>query len=130
MAEIDEIERSIEQWDPQFRNLFQHAQQVSKWTLAECSDLPSWNHPTKKITLLGDSAHAMLPYLAQGAAQAIEDATFLAELLCHLDSKTQISDIVSLYERFRKPRTMHVKERNSATRKINGMLDGPAQKRT
>ena len=95
--------------------------------MVECSHVPFWTHPAGRSTLLGDSAHAMLPYLAQGAAQAIEDAAVLAGLLSYLESKCQIPDILSIFERHRKIRTMKVKHRSSVTRMINNIVDGPLQ---
>jgi salicylate hydroxylase len=58
------------------------------------------------VTLLGDAAHPMLPYLSQGAAMAIEDAYVLAaSLAAHGDDvETALSD----YERERLPRTSRV----------------------
>ncbi len=53
--------------------------QFSKWQSAYVPTLKQWHQG--KITLIGDAAHATLPYLAQGAAMALEDAAFLqAEL--------------------------------------------------
>lgn len=127
-ADMDHIRGSIKQWDRRFKKLLGHAQQASKWILVKCTDLPSWIHPAGKFTLLGDSAHAMLPYLAQGAAQAIEDAAILSGLLLRLEHRSQIPDILSIYERLRRPRAMQVKRQSLATRNINGMADGAKQR--
>lgn len=126
-ADMDLIKGSVKQWDYNFQRLLDIAQQASKWILVACNDLPSWTHPAGKFTLLGDSAHAMLPYLAQGAAQAVEDAAVLSGLLSHLELKSQIPDVLSIFERHRKTRAMQVKQRTLATREINGMIDGPLQ---
>ena len=126
-ADMDQIRDSVTDWNSTFRKLLGLAQQASKWPLVECSDLSVWTHPAGKFTLLGDSAHAMLPYLAQGAAQAIEDAAFLSGLLSHLEAKTQVPDILSIFERHRKARAMEVKHRSVAAREVNGMADGPLQ---
>ena len=50
-----------------------------EWTLYTLPPLPAWSRG--RIVLLGDAAHPMLPYLAQGGALALEDAVVLAELL-------------------------------------------------
>ena len=50
-----------------------------KWALYRLSPLPTWT--SGRITLLGDAAHPMLPYLAQGGAMALEDAVVLADAL-------------------------------------------------
>lgn len=126
-ADMDLIKASVKEWDYKFQKLLDIAQQASKWILVECNDLPSWTHPAGKFTLLGDSAHAMLPYLAQGAAQAVEDAAVLSGLLSRLELKSQLPDVLSIFEGHRKTRAMKVKHRTLATREINGMVDGPLQ---
>lgn len=126
-ADMDQIRCFIKPWDHKFKKLLDKSQQASKWILVECNDLSYWTHPAGKFTLLGDSAHAMLPYLAQGAAQAIEDAAILSGLLSHLELRSQIPDVTSIYEGLRKPRTMEVKRCSLATRDVNGMVDGPLQ---
>ena len=127
-VEMGQFRGSVKHWDRAFKKLLEYAQQGSQWILVECTDLPSWTHPASKFTLLGDSAHAMLPYLAQGAAQAIEDAAILSGLLCHIEHKCQTADILSIYEMLRKPRAMQVKRQSLATRNINGMADGSLQR--
>ena len=52
-----------------------------KWALHRLSPLPTWSQG--RITLLGDAAHPMLPYLAQGGVMALEDAVVLADALAH-----------------------------------------------
>ncbi len=127
-VDMDQIRDSVKEWDIKFKKLLDIAKDVSQWKLVKCDDLSSWTHRTGKFTLLGDSAHAMLPYLAQGAAQAFEDAAVLSGLLSHLELNSQIPDLVSIYEQIRKPRAMQVKWRSLATRDINGMVDGTQQR--
>ena len=50
--------------------------QWRKWALHRLPPLPSWS--TGRVTLMGDAAHPMLPYLAQGGVLALEDAVVLA----------------------------------------------------
>ncbi len=50
-----------------------------EWTLYTLAPLPAWSQG--RIVLLGDAAHPMLPYLAQGGALALEDAVVLADCL-------------------------------------------------
>lgn len=78
-------------------------------------------HPLKKwgrgcATLLGDAAHAMLPNLGQGGAQAWEDAWTLARCL---DEYPQISEAFWQYERLRIPRTTHIVHR---ARRMGAMM--------
>jgi salicylate hydroxylase len=51
-----------------------------KWALYTLPPLPMWTRGC--VALLGDAAHPMLPYLAQGGALAMEDAAVLADCLC------------------------------------------------
>ena len=66
-------------WHAPARELIGAAQQWQKWALYDCRPLKRWGKGP--VTLLGDAAHPMLPYLAQGAAMAIEDAAVLASCL-------------------------------------------------
>jgi salicylate hydroxylase len=54
-------------------------EQVFKWALFDRPPLETWTRG--RVTLLGDAAHPMLPYMAQGASQSIEDAFVLARCL-------------------------------------------------
>jgi salicylate hydroxylase len=75
------------------------------------------------VTLLGDAAHPMLPFLAQGAAMAIEDAAVLADSLRNMPDDPE--QALRLYEDQRRPRTARVQRRA----RRNGLiyhLGGPA----
>jgi salicylate hydroxylase len=56
-----------------------HSWPWREWTLHTLPPLPAWSRG--RVTVLGDAAHPMLPYLAQGGALALEDAVVLAECL-------------------------------------------------
>jgi salicylate hydroxylase len=86
------------------RLLLDRAQNCFKWGLFDRDPLPWWSRG--RLTLLGDAAHPMLPFLAQGAAMAIEDGFVLAREL----SKTPDDLAASLqrYEALRRPRTEQV----------------------
>jgi salicylate hydroxylase len=74
-----------------------------KWTAADLAPLASWSH--NRTTLIGDAAHAALPYLAQGAAMALEDAVTLARCTVRGDT---IAQAFSVYENLRKPRASRI----------------------
>ena len=60
--------------------------------------------------MLGDAVHATLPYLAQGAAMAIEDAAVLARAL---DLESPLQERLRIYERHRAPRTARIVEEST-----------------
>jgi salicylate hydroxylase len=66
-------------WDSTARDLLRKAESWRCWSLYRLPALPSWS--AGRVTLLGDAAHPVLPYLAQGAGLAVEDAAALAECL-------------------------------------------------
>jgi salicylate hydroxylase len=91
----------------------------------------SWVHPEGKFVLLGDACHATLPYLAQGAAQAVEDGGVLGGLLSNVsaDDKNHLRPLLDSYERLRKARTTAVVKGSTALQNVFHMKDGPGQQR-
>lgn len=77
-----------------------------KWAIFDREPLASWT--VGRTTLLGDAAHAMLPYLAQGACQAIEDGAVLARCLDHWSD--DVPAALAAYEAERRPHTAKVQE--------------------
>jgi 2-polyprenyl-6-methoxyphenol hydroxylase-like FAD-dependent oxidoreductase len=74
-----------------------------KWAAADLAPFTSWSR--NRTTLIGDAAHAALPYLAQGAAMALEDAVTLARAAERPDG---IAQAFNAYEALRKPRTRRI----------------------
>lgn len=75
-GDMDEVMRTYARWNRRLLSLFGATERCYKWALYDREPLAHWS--VGRVTLLGDSAHAMLPYLAQGAAQSLEDACVLA----------------------------------------------------
>ncbi|HEY1736441.1 MAG TPA: FAD-dependent monooxygenase, partial [Methylovirgula sp.] len=73
------IAAQFSSWHPEARALIAAAPEWRTWPLVDLDPLSQWT--AGRIALLGDAAHPMLPFLAQGAAQAIEDAAMLGALL-------------------------------------------------
>jgi 2-polyprenyl-6-methoxyphenol hydroxylase-like FAD-dependent oxidoreductase len=88
-------------WQASVRALLGAAEHWQTWALYDCAPLPHWGRGP--ITLLGDAAHPMLPYLAQGAAMAIEDAAVLAD--CIARAPDDLDGALRVYERTRFART-------------------------
>jgi salicylate hydroxylase len=79
-----------------------------RWALFTMPEDTEWT--SGRFALLGDAAHAMLPFAAQGAAMAIEDAAVLAKVLSEapLDTETQVGAALRRYEKLRRPRVVRV----------------------
>ena len=77
------------------------------WMGADLEPFQGWS--SKNAVLLGDAAHATLPYLAQGAAMSLEDAVTLAECLKGNDS---IQSTLARFEALRQPRTARIIEQS------------------
>ena len=82
---------------------------VTQWSLHDRDPLTKWS--TNHITLAGDAAHPMLPFAAQGANQAIEDAFTIAACLKN-KKKEVIPAALKHYEQLRRPRTAEVQTRS------------------
>ena len=78
-------------------------------------------------TLLGDACHPMLPFMAQGSCQAIEDAIVLAR--CLKEANTSDAAIaLRRYEDARQGRTAQVQTSSLMNRDLFHMVDGQEQK--
>ena len=97
------------EWHPMIRGLIERSAPPYKWALYDREPLADW--VSGNIALMGDAAHAMLPYHAQGAGQSIEDAWVLARALAlHQDTGAALN----LYSTLRQPRTRQVQEASRA----------------
>ncbi|MGV6840368.1 MAG: FAD-dependent monooxygenase [Planktomarina sp.] len=93
---------------PELRGVIEAADTLNLWPLYDRAPLTRWTHG--RIALLGDAAHAMLPSMAQGAVQAMEDAWMLAYHLHHTDD---IPAALDAYAKARIPRATAVQKQSS-----------------
>jgi len=128
-GEVEEMRAIFADWDPKLKKLLSFVDTCLKWKLqnSDPSALATWVHPHGTFCLLGDAAHATLPYLAQGAAISVEDGGVLGGLLGKIRSKNDISRVLALYEQLRRPRTSAVVLGSTKQRNIFHMHDGPEQ---
>jgi salicylate hydroxylase len=90
-------------WQGPPREILCAADRWFKWALFDAAPLAHWGHGP--VTLLGDAAHPILPYLAQGAAMAIEDAAELGQCLERIGASGDLAGALRLYEQRRLART-------------------------
>ena len=83
-GEVADALKEFAGWHPQVRALIGSVDTTNRWALYDRDRLPRWS--VGRVTLMGDAAHPMLPYMAQGAVQSIEDAAVLAKCLEHGDA--------------------------------------------
>lgn len=128
-----ELVALFEKWDPRLRRLLDLVQETQKWRLQNSVEMESWSHPEGRFTLLGDACHATLPYLAQGAAMAVEDGAVLGGLLKGVGKEDLgragkgLEKVLERYEALRKTRTTGVVRGSSHLREIFHMRDGKEQ---
>jgi 6-hydroxynicotinate 3-monooxygenase len=95
----EEVAHAFEGFHPEVRRVIATAPQLTKWPILDIEPVDTWSKG--RLVLLGDACHAMMPYMASGAAMAIEDAAVLARCLLHLDDYT---GAFALYQTTRWPR--------------------------
>lgn len=112
-GDIQHIRALFEGWDDAVTQTLNAAESCYKWGLFDRQPLPRWSQG--RMVLLGDACHPMLPFMAQGAAMALEDGYVLAE---EMSDKGAVEDALKQYEKRRKPRTSMVQKmsRTNATR--------------
>jgi len=84
-----------------------------RWPGADLPALPQWSKG--RVALLGDAAHATLPFLAQGAVMALEDAVVLSREVAHT---AELAAALRGYESLRRPRTARVQEQSRGMSRI------------
>jgi salicylate hydroxylase len=101
-------------WSRHVRDLLGIPEHWLKWALAERTAPKHWCRD--QIAILGDAAHPMLPFLAQGAAMAIEDAAVLAKRLS--ENPDNLPQAMQVYESDRRSRTSKVQRAARSNGKI------------
>lgn len=130
-GDVVEMRKLFQDWDPGIPKLLNLCTSVQKWRLCIRTPLSSWSHPTSPtFTLLGDAAHAALPYLASGAGMSFEDGAVLGECFSRITSKTpsQKRHALSVYEKCRKERTEMVVQRGNRQQDLYHLQDGEEQR--
>lgn len=109
-GDLAELQSAYRSFHPTVRAVIAACPEAYKWALVVRDPLPTWSQG--RVVLLGDACHPMTPYMAQGAASAIEDAVILARSL-HDSRVGGLQDAIRVYESVRRPRATAIQQ-NSA----------------
>jgi len=108
-GDVEELRDMYSDFHPEARALLDACSEVTKSALHVREPMERWS--AGRATLLGDAAHPMVPFMAQGACMAIEDAVVLARALHGADLDT-VPAALRRYENARMERTASI-QRNS-----------------
>lgn len=123
-GQVADLAAAFAGWDERVLQLIASARDTRRWALYDRQPLDRWAHG--HVALLGDAAHAMLPFFAQGAAQAVEDAVVLAQCLQDATRDTAAAAL-QRYEAIRRPRASEVQLMSRGREVRNHLPDGPEQ---
>jgi salicylate hydroxylase len=104
-GDVEELRRAYADFHPEARALLDACDSVTKSALYVRDPLPVWSRGA--VTLLGDACHPMVPFMAQGACMAIEDAVVLGNAMAGI-GRSDIGMALKRYEDARKERTARV----------------------
>lgn len=110
-GDVKELRAAYDGFHADVRKVLGACPDCHKWAILEREPLARWSEG--RVALLGDAAHPMTPYMAQGAATSIEDAAILARCLAEVMGD-DIEGAFKRYEAHRKPRTSVVQAISSA----------------
>ncbi|KAI0968072.1 FAD/NAD(P)-binding domain-containing protein [Xylaria arbuscula] len=122
----DELVKRFSEWCKPVQKLCSLTGTYLKWKLADFDQLQRWVHPSGKVAMLGDACHPMMPYMAQGAAQATEDAAALQTSIRNHDN---LYEALKAYERQRLPRAAYIAKNTRVLQEWLHLYDGPERDR-
>jgi len=116
-GDVHELRAAYEGFHPDVRAVVEACPGCHKWAILEREPLQRWSEG--RVVLLGDACHPMTPYMAQGAATAMEDAAVLTRCLADAGGQ-DLEGAFRRYEAHRKPRTSRIQAISSANTWMKG----------
>ena len=110
-GDVRDLRAAFEGFDRQVETVLAACPDVHKWAIVDRNSLSRWSD--RNVTLLGDACHPMTPYMAQGAAMAIEDAAVLSRCLDGID-RDGFAAAFRRFEASRVERTTRVQQTSRA----------------
>jgi salicylate hydroxylase len=123
-GELADVRRAFADWDPRVQRVLKAADSVTLWGL--------YDRPVRdqldfgRVVLLGDAAHPVLPFFAQGASLALEDAAVLSALIAAAPT-FGLDRVLPAYSRARIPRIRKVQDASFHNATMFHLPDGPPQ---
>ena len=124
---LDDMRAKYKDWDPIITRLINIVPQCLKWQNAELEKFDDWVSKSGKVVLIGDACHAMVPYMAQGAAMAIEDAIAITECLARANTANDIPALLQHFVSLRRDRCYIILDASRNNGDIWHLPDGPEQ---
>ncbi|KAJ1334978.1 salicylate hydroxylase [Microdochium nivale] len=128
---LQDMRRQFADWDPQLVKIINMIDNTTKWPLISMRPTNKWLSASGKLVMIGDAVHAMVPYMSQGAAMAIEDAAALAVAVQHATSTSPFSSTLAgalkVFERTRSLRSCQMQQASLVNVKLWHLPDGPLQ---
>ncbi|MYZ46359.1 FAD-dependent monooxygenase [Propylenella binzhouense] len=103
-GDVDVLRSAFASFHPQVRDVLRACPEVNKWAIVDRKPLPHWQDG--RMVILGDAAHPMTPYMAQGAAMAMEDGVMLAR--CIAETPDDVAGALARFEATRQARAARV----------------------
>jgi salicylate hydroxylase len=110
-------------WHPQLHEILGAVDETFIWALFDRPPLERWS--LGRVTLLGDACHPMLPFMAQGAAQALEDGAALTACLAR---EPDVEAALHRYEQLRLPRASRIQALSTENKTRFHLPDGERQR--
>jgi salicylate hydroxylase len=123
---VEDLAAEFEGWDERLQQLIASVTETKRYAFYDREPLERWT--VGRVTLLGDAAHPMMPFFAQGATQAIEDAVIVAGCLRDAVRET-VEQALLRYELLRKERASKVQQMSRARREHHHLPDGEEQRK-
>ncbi|XP_014551814.1 hypothetical protein COCVIDRAFT_19972 [Bipolaris victoriae FI3] len=123
----EDVQKEFKGWDPRLTKIISLIDECLKWPLKVGRSLQTWTSPSSRLIIVGDAAHAMLPYMSQGAAMAVEDGAALAVVLNKITSLEELPFALRLFEKERMKRCGDMQNASTVNGYIWHFPDGPEQ---
>ncbi len=114
--DVAAVLHKLDGFAPELQDLLQLASGWRSWSLYDPAPLPSWSRG--RVGLIGDAAHPVLPFLAQGGAMALEDAETLAAILGRDAAPAPAGAAFVVLEKVRRARVLKVQDASRANGRI------------